>query len=60
MYLSALLIFPLAAVVWMLLNARLGLVKDQPLMQGEETEPPQQDVQPRDNDGRAGLDTGQV
>ncbi len=27
---SALLIFPVCAILWMVLNARLGLVRDQP------------------------------
>ena len=29
---AALLIFPIVAVLWMMLNARLGLVEDQPPM----------------------------
>lgn len=28
----ALLVFPLCAILWMLVNARLGLVEDQPPM----------------------------
>ena len=35
---SALLIFPLSAIIWMVISAKLGLVEDQPMME-EDVEP---------------------
>ena len=45
----ALLVFPLCAILWMLVNARLGLVEDQPPM----TEAP---VSPQIGGETRGLD----
>ncbi|ETD82008.1 hypothetical protein ACTTAF_10400 [Rhodobacter capsulatus] len=36
----ALLIFPVCAILWMVLNARLGLVQDQPPQYDEEASVP--------------------
>lgn len=39
---TALLLFPVCAILWMVINAKLGLVEDQPVMEEplETAEPP--------------------